>query len=313
MYSQSHSKRVAILLATYNGEAFLPEQLNSLMQQKWPAIDIWASDDGSTDHTLVILREWQQIWPKGDFQILQGPKAGFAENFRSMIINKNISSDYIAFCDQDDIWSKDKLTESIYRLSVLSERNHAGLYVSRTRLVDARGQLMGYSPLYRRSPGFRNALVQNIASGNTFVLNRFAFEILAKGALRTSFVFHDWWCYLLISGAGGRIHYDPIARISYRQHGGNMIGIKTGLGARVRRLRRLLNGGTAPFNQANIAALEQCEDLLTEESCQALERFKAVRKALPPMGLFRLMESGVYRQDFSSNAALAVAAALGRL
>lgn len=91
--SRQSVRHVAILLATYNGERFLGEQLETLRRQQVEQIDIWASDDRSDDGTRGILKAAQKTWQAGRLHILDGPGKGFAENFRSLILNPNINAD----------------------------------------------------------------------------------------------------------------------------------------------------------------------------------------------------------------------------
>jgi glycosyltransferase involved in cell wall biosynthesis len=216
--------RTAILLATYNGETFLREQLETLRRQQTTWIDIWASDDGSSDRTREILEEARAGWRLGNFRIVEGPHRGFAENFRSLILNGDIVADYYAFCDQDDLWDSDKLSVAMDRLKELPAEE-AGLYCSRTRTIDLDGRPKGYSPLFSRPPTFRNAIVQSIAGANTMVLNRSGWALLVEARRENSFVSHDWWTYLVVTGAGGAVHYSPQPRIGYRQHPENLVGI----------------------------------------------------------------------------------------
>lgn len=104
---------MAVLLGTKDGAAFLDEQLASLLAQSHPLVDLWVSDDGSTDGTSAIIGAWQSRWPKGRLTLSNGPRQGFAANFRSMIIDPRIDADYYAFCDQDDIWEPDRLESAI--------------------------------------------------------------------------------------------------------------------------------------------------------------------------------------------------------
>ncbi len=127
---------------------------------------------------------------------MPGPSRGFAENFRSLLTSSDVAADYFAFADQDDVWDKDKLSRAIGPVRETATETPA-LYCSRTRLVDESGQPIGFSPLFTRRPGFRNALVQSIAGGNTMVMNRAALSILAQSAQRTSpSRSPDWWTYL---------------------------------------------------------------------------------------------------------------------
>ena len=155
------AQRVSILLVTYNVRRFLEQQLSSLAAQEWRDIDIWSSDDGSTDGTAEVLRQSEKRWDKGDSRVVPGPREGFVENFRRLLINAAIDADFVAFCDQDDAWDSDKLSCAIDQIAQHG-RQQPALYCSRTRLVTEDGRPMGLSPLFKRPPAFRNALVQNI-------------------------------------------------------------------------------------------------------------------------------------------------------
>ncbi|WP_235911591.1 glycosyltransferase family 2 protein [Mesorhizobium xinjiangense] len=304
--------RVAILVAVYNGEKYLQEQLESLAAQTVEHIDIWVSDDGSTDRSRTILHDWQSKWEKGTFHIMSGPSKGFAENFRSLMANADIEADYFAFCDQDDIWDPDKLSAAVSVLeSNANER--LGLYCSRTRIIGEDGQTIGQSPLFARPPHFRNAIVQSIGGGNTMVLNRRAWSLMAESARRTSFVSHDWWCYLLISGAGGYVHYDPTPRIGYRQHTGNLVGDNMSVRARADRFKRLLTGRFAKWNDENLSGLDKCADLLTEEARATMAQFKSIRASRHAGAVVSYLRSGMYRQTLAANIMLCIAIFLGRL
>jgi glycosyltransferase involved in cell wall biosynthesis len=303
---------VAILLATYNGERFLGEQLETLRRQQVSRIDIWASDDGSTDHTRNILEKARKSWNLGEFQIVDGPRQGFAENFRSLILNPNIVADYYAFCDQDDLWDEDKLAASVDWLTGLPT-GRAGVYCTRTRIIDLQGRPKGFSPRFSRPPSFRNAIVQSIAGANTMVLNRAAWLLLVEACRKNAFVSHDWWVYLIITGAGGEIYYSPLPRVGYRQHPENIVGSNTGLTARLSRYHSLLRGGFSAWMDQNLAGLRRCEDLLTEDARMVLAELEQVHSGALPIRLAALLRSGAYRQSFGANLGLYFACLLGKL
>src|SRR5882757_8253791 len=126
--------RVAVLMCTFNGARFLEEQLASLGQQIGVFVDIYASDDRSSDRTVDLLKMWQLKWKKGAFEIFTGPAKGFAENFRSLSLRAEIKADYVAFCDQDDIWDDNKLSVAVSTLA--GDADQPALYCGRSRLVD---------------------------------------------------------------------------------------------------------------------------------------------------------------------------------
>ncbi|MEO5732797.1 MAG: glycosyltransferase [Rubrivivax sp.] len=150
--------KVAILLCTMQAQHFLAHQLNSIAIQGHPSWAIWASDDGSDDHTHAILEYYQSHWGSDRLSIHEGPAVGSTANFLSLTCRADIDADHFAYADQDDIWEADKLERAVAWLQTIPEDVPA-LYGSRTLLVDARNQHLGYSALFTKAPSFRNALV----------------------------------------------------------------------------------------------------------------------------------------------------------
>ena len=304
-------QRVTVLLATYNGERYLKEQLDSLAAQTVPDLDVIAADDGSSDATLDILERAKSGWTKGRFEITHGPRKGFAENFR-FLAQRADPTDFLAFCDQDDVWEADKLEAAISALSAVSP-DAPGAYFSRTLLTDESDRAFGLSPLFSRPPSFRNALVQSIGGGNTLVLNRAGAALFAQTCQRVSFLTHDWWAYLIVSGVDGFVHYDPTPHIRYRQHGNNLMGNNTGFRARLRRLLMLTGGGFRRWIDQNLAGLEQCEELLTPQAAQSLAVFREARQTRGRRVLQLMAKAGVYRQRPLDDLNFKVALFLGKV
>lgn len=113
MIDYIEKNRVAILLATYNGERFLAAQLESLVHQTHQNWFLIASDDGSSDGTIKILKHYQERWPQGKLIIRRGPQGGYCKNFLTLACDKSVLADFYAFCDQDDVWLPEKLTVAI--------------------------------------------------------------------------------------------------------------------------------------------------------------------------------------------------------
>jgi glycosyltransferase involved in cell wall biosynthesis len=286
---------VAVLLGTKDGAAFINEQLESLAAQSWPRIDLWVSDDGSTDGTISIVEAWRSRWKKGRLTLVDGPRQGFAANFRSMIINPCIEAGYYAFCDQDDVWEPDRLRSAIHWIETQDAETPL-LFCSRTTTISETGRAAGYSPLFPHPPSFRNALVQSIAGGNTMLLNRAARDLVAKASARTDFISHDWWAYLIVAASGGKIRYEPRPLVRYRQHGTNLVGANVSWRARLSRIERLRRGQFIAWTDANLRGLALNRDLLTSDAQHCLSLFASAREG----GVFKrfslLRQSGVYRQ-----------------
>jgi len=310
------------MLATWNGAKFLGQQLESLDNQTVPQIDLWVSDDGSTDGTLQLLGEVQKEWTKGKFEVLHHarvtsnlantPTSGANENFRSLILNSAIKGDYFAFCDQDDIWDKDKLERAYNWLSKQPD-DQPCLYCTRTRIIDSEENVTGLSPLFRKTPTFSNAVVQNIAAGNTIVLNKTAMELLRGATVNSDFVSHDWWSYIVVAAFGGKVKYDHVPSLSYRQHENNLIGENASWKARMTRMRLVFEGRFKSWNNRNRLALSSIEPLLPQETKQFLVSFDAFRSKRGLSAIWKLKSLNIYRQTRFGQIGLYFASFIGKI
>lgn len=305
-------KQVAILLCTHQGQRFLCEQLTSIENQTHSRWKVWASDDASNDKTKKILREFQNRASNSRISICKGPADGFVTNFLSMACKKNINADFFAFADQDDIWKPDKLERALRWFKSIPESEPA-LYCSRTELIDSSGKHIGFSPLFKKSPSFQNALIQNIGGGNTMVFNQSARELLITAGIHISVVSHDWWAYQLVTGAGGRVHYDAYPSLLYRQHETNLIGMNTTWTQRLKRIRLLFKGRFREWNDKHTHELHKLKDLLTSENRLILDLFIEGRQEKFLSRLYKLHKSGIYRQTRLGNLGLIAATLLKKL
>lgn len=307
------SKQVAILLCTYQGQQYLAEQLDSYASQSYTHWDLWVSDDGSKDQTRSILQTYKEKW-RGEHQIavFDGPKKGFAANFLSLLCQESIQGDYFSFSDQDDIWRPEKIECAVQWLDKVPTEVPA-LYCSRTQLVDENNMDIGCSPLFQRPPHFKNALVQNIAGGNTMVFNRAARALLLQAGPHVDVVAHDWWVYQVISACGGMVHYDSRPALRYRQHGGNLIGSNNGIGARIRRVSMLFEGQLKNWNEQNVHALGLLQFDMSEEARSVFVRFRDARGRSAFNRVLGIWRSGVYRQTTLGNIGLLAAALFNKI
>jgi len=305
-------RHVAILLATYNGARHLAEQLDSIIAQTHADWTIHVSDDGSTDETLAILLTYRERLGAERLVLWQGPRAGYSRNFMSMLHRDGIDGDFVAFSDQDDVWDADKLAKALDAIGGVPD-DDATLYCGRSRLIDESGAPYGFSPLFALTPSFANALVQSLAGGNTMLLNRQARVLMCRAAEDARVVSHDWWAYLVVSAAEGRIVYDREPTIGYRQHAENVIGSNAGFGARLRRMADMVGGRHREWNDANIALLAAMTDDFSVANRVRFERFVRGRNSWLLPRLVAFARAGLYRQTAVGNAGLMLAALLGRL
>lgn len=306
------SKKVAILLATFQGQKYLSEQLDSFLEQTHPNWELWVSDDRSSDDTIKILDSYREKFPINKLNISSGPELGFVENFLSLTCSTSICAEYYAYSDQDDIWLANKLETAVQSLNSLAQ-NVPALYCSRTCLVDKFDNEIGYSPLFNKPPSFANALIQNIGGGNTMVFNRATRDLLHETIDFSPGISHDWWAYILVSGCGGNVIYDATPTVRYRQHDSNLVGMNSSWSARFKRIVMLFQGRFKRWNDSNIKALQAIQHLLTPHNQQLLNQFANVRQQPLFKRLWQLKRVGIYRQTLFGNLGLVVAAMFGKI
>ncbi|MEO0465153.1 MAG: glycosyltransferase family 2 protein [Pseudomonadota bacterium] len=304
--------QIQILMAVYNGASHLEAQLESLAAQSYPQWSLLVSDDGSTDQSVQILRDFAAKHT-GRVDLIAGPCRGSAANFLHLLECADTNAAGIAFCDQDDVWLPDKLARAYASLASIP-LDQPALYCSRTLVCDAALNVRYPSRKPQRDLSFRNALVQNVVAGNTLVLNSSALKLARQASKQvTQVAVHDWWLYQLLSGAGSAIIHDEKPSLYYRQHSHNEIGAKIGVRAVFSRAVQVIKGRYQGWNSVNISALDAVEVHLTPENRARLREFKKARHGPLPRRLWHLWRSGVHRQGRLGNIALWVSAFLGRI
>jgi len=311
--------RITILMGLYDGAAHLDEQLDSFVVQTVSDWDLVISDDGSQDSGPRMVERFAQAQRgKGrSVTLIAGPGRGVAENFLSLLANLPQGTQWAAFSDQDDVWLPNRLELGQRMLSDLPADRPA-LFGSATWIVEEDLSSRCQSPRFNRLPGFRNALVQSIAGGNTMLLNRAGVDLARAAAAEvlaadTVPVTHDWWLYQLISGAGGQVVRSEEPTLLYRQHGGNLHGSNRGLRASLYRLKQVCNGELARWTARNSRALLTSAHRLSPDNRALHEQFAALRSLHVVSRIRSFRQMGLYRQGRVGQAVLWLAAALGRL
>ena len=301
-------KKVTVLLSTYNGSKFLQQQLDSLYQQTYPNIRIVVRDDGSIDSTNTLLEKEQA---KGRITLFEGREnLGVASSFFELLRNAAATeTEYVAFCDQDDVWHPDKIARAVLRLTNVTD--HPAMYCSRVEIVDAHLTHIGYTMLPRKI-GFGNALVDCVTTGCTIVLNGAAVRLLGKNLPRSG-VMHDWWCYLVISCFGEVIH-DSTATLKYRQHDSNTIGLATNEFIQfIRRCHRFFGDCGSHLRMSTQAAylLEIFKDRIPISNRLVLDNFIGAKTSWYRR-LQLALSNDIWRQKWSDNLLLRLLILLNR-
>lgn len=303
---------VHILLATYNGGRFLAEQLSSIARQTHANWTLTVSDDGSTDNTLDLVAQFAEQVSQ-QVTVLSGPCQGSStRNFFHLIQHAQAKdpSDLFAFCDQDDVWLEDKLERAVawHANNIVKP---VRLYCGRTQFVNEQLKPIGLSPGIKRPPSFGNALVQNIASGNTMVMSS-AVLMAQKEIQPEHSVWHDWTTYLVATSLGGLVWFDDAPSLHYRQHMANVIGSNDGLRAQIARLGPLFSGRFKRWSDMNEEAVAVLSPMLSSESLACLKEFRIMRSSSCALQRINcLRKSQVRRQRATSNVTLGFAIILG--
>jgi len=225
----NNTKSIAILLATYNGEEYVAEQICSLLSQTMQGWTLYVHDDGSTDNTRQVLEELAS--EHQEIKILDYPSQGGAKNnFFSLV--ERVDADYYYFCDQDDCWLPEKMQKTMSRMLELETLNpgkpivvHSDLYVADQNLNVIKDSFLKYSGIH---PEYLNTLseagVSGLVTGCTM-----CFNAKAKSTIRRPYdkaLMHDEWISLSVLKVGGIVSLIDEPLILYRQHFNNAVGAK---------------------------------------------------------------------------------------
>lgn len=218
--------KAAVLLATYNGEKYISQQLDSLLDQSYKDFICYIHDDGSSDSTVSICEEYEKRYPD-KFRILRyEPTGGAKKNFLSLM--HRVSEDYILFCDQDDVWLPDKIEQM---MSAIRHVKGDFLAFCDLKIVDENlhvisDSFFGANHMDPYKIDYKNALIKGFIPGCTMMVSR---GLLLK-ALRYKdadrIKMHDWWLVLAALMAGMELVYVHKPLALYRQHSQNAIGAK---------------------------------------------------------------------------------------
>lgn len=222
---------IAILMASYNGERYIKEQIESIINQDFSDWHLFISDDGSTDNTLSLEKSYQEKFPQ-KITVVENmtKKHGSKYNFFNLVnIVLNEKYNYFMFSDQDDVWKKNKVSDT-FNLMKQAKNNtsvpilvHTDLEVVDENLNTLGNSFIKYRALDPRYKDINHLLIQNNVTGCTMMVNRpllvkaLQFEDIDKIAM------HDWW-FALVASIYGEIYFLNESTIKYRQHGGNVVG-----------------------------------------------------------------------------------------
>lgn len=223
-------KKIAVLLATYNGEDYLAEMLDSLVAQEDVEFCCYIHDDGSVDGTMDIIQNYIFRYPKV-FVLLEDDRVcGSAkENFFYLL--KEVEADYYFFADQDDVWLPKKMKKTYDAIVELEKHSYdraplacfCDMFVTDSALNVIHKsfiQSIGRSITHTK---YSQILIDNPAAGCCLCINRFCREKALTIKDRKNVEMHDVWC-LLVAAVFGRVCSVDEPLSLYRQHDKNEMG-----------------------------------------------------------------------------------------
>ena len=287
--------KVAVLLSTFNGEKFIKDQLISLRNQKKVKIKIFIIDDGSTDNTLKIIKNFSI--PKKIFKTKNFHNP--VKNFLYLIDKVPRNFDFYCFADQDDYWIPNKLFYSISQI----KKYKADVCGSRTLYTDKNLNITGTSILFKKKPSLENSLVQSITGGNTQLWNKKFNNILKKIKIKNP-ASHDWYVYQVSVLLDFKFLYIKKPLVYYRQHQNNFVGSNVGFVSTLKRIYWGFSGRYKKWHNMNKIHLFYILSYfrINKNKYKIVKNFYSSRDANLPIRLLKILkELKIYRQTKKGN------------
>lgn len=223
---RKNKMKIDILMATYNGEKYLKEQIDSILNQTDQDFRLLISDDCSDDNTRQILNEYVEK----DSRVvvfLQAKNLGVVKNFEFLM--EKVENEAFMFSDQDDIWQKDKIEKSVKKM----EETACDLVYSDLEVVNQELEILyksywklkGFIKKVKKYNNFQSLYLNNYITGSTMLVKSKWLEKILPLPHKSNYILHDYWTALIVSKFG-KMAYLKEPHVKYRQHVDNKIGSK---------------------------------------------------------------------------------------
>lgn len=298
---------ITIALAAYNGEKYIREQLDSLLNQDiQEVLRIVAADDSSSDSTFEILQDYAGRYPEKITAYRNEVPTGSAKsNFFKLL--KNIDDDYVMLSDQDDVWLPEKVRLTYEKMKELEAQYGSDcplLVFTDVAVVDENLNVINVSMAdYQKTAphhnGLNHYLVQNNIIGCTVMINRALLKYMDFEP--EICMMHDWWLGLLAS-AFGHIGFVDKSLMGYRQHGNNQMGTRAANDAS-QYVERLSKGDEVRrnydimFGQAEIF-LNKYRESLSKEQIELVEGFLSIRNSSRIEKIYKIYKYRLFKSTW---------------
>ena len=282
--------KIEVLMAVYNGSAYIREQIDSILNQTYENWHLTISDDGSTDGTDLIADEYAAKYPEQITRVYSGVRFGNARD-HFMWLSENCTSRYMLYSDQDDVFNPEKMSRLMDAMQNAERqwgRDLPILVFSDQTVVDKKLNVIEPSLMRCQKQAFDSfdyhaLLIQNVVTGGAMMVNRPLCSLAVQCRSRERIIMHDWWMAATAARFGKVIYLDEPLSL-YRQHGGNSVGAKrvgsagyiAGMMGNLRGVREMI---LRKKSQAGVFE-ETYTALLTAEDRQFLSRMKQSRSGI---------------------------------
>jgi len=302
---------ISILMATHNGERYIAEQIDSLLNQTYKDFTLYICDDASTDKTFSIVSRYAEMNP-GKIIVSRNERntKSAKSNFIKMMIEHK--DDYVMLCDQDDVWRPVKI-----EITVAKMKEMENMYGKETPLLVHSDLMVVDENLKIISPSFkdamnadysktelRNIVIQNTLTGCTAMYNRALADLI--NIEPRYMVMHDWWL-ILIASAFGKVGTLKEQTVMYRQHKDNEVGAKDVRTLRYK-LERVLNykkvkeAINITYTQAESFLRAYFEDLSADQR-KFLSAYGDIPNHIKPVRVYRIFRLRTFKNGFSRQVA----------
>ena len=306
---------IAILLATYNGQQFISQQIDSILNQTNTKWQLFISDDCSSDDTLEIIETYCRQYPNRITNLHNTKRFGNAKDHFFHMIH-TVEASYYMLSDQDDVWDEDKIDKTFKRMlqiesscSELPVLIHTDLKVTNECLIVLSDSYAKYSGIYPRKNSLKVQLIQNCVTGCTALFNANLRGLLLRytpvDQNTTPILMHDWWL-ALIAIVFGQVEYIHEPTMMYRQHMNNSVGATDFRNAN-HIIERSRNHG---IRQRIVATMKQAEffcelykDRLSPDISHLIESYSKVNSEKKIMRILLYLRTGVLKQGFARRVA----------
>lgn len=261
-------KKVVVLLSSYNGEEYIREQIDSILNQIDVDIKLFIRDDGSNDKTTQIIEEYDS----NKILLVKGENIGYIDSFNYLIKNAPVA-EYYAYADQDDVWMPEKIISAIKNLN----NDFPMLYAGNALVTDEHLNIKNvFSKREKNYFDSECKILNSGAQGCTLVFNKLLRDKIADFTPGNIWP-HDYWittvCLFI-----GKVVYDPKPYMFYRQHLSNVTGGDLGIKNKVRKqIDAIKRSNTCPWSRMSKDILDGYQNLLEkedEEMLVALTKYK---------------------------------------